>query len=93
MLSFKQYIQKHPNGHRAKKTNRLSALRQIKRSLNPKLQEAGNPYINDKGDNTATLSKWDLIKIIADYDAETVAIELTGNGIYFDFVDVEIDQK
>lgn len=94
MLSFKQYLQHYPNGHKPKKPNRLFSLRQIKQSLYPKLREDNNPYTKgDSASNPATMSKWDLIKLIAQDEGETVAVTLTDDGIQFDFVSVDIEEK
>lgn len=94
MLSFKQYLQHYPNGHKAKKPNRLSSLRQLKQSLHPKLKEENNPYMKgNSASNPALMSKWDLIKLIAQDEGETVAVTLTDDGICFDFVSVNIEEQ
>ena len=82
MLSFKQYIAKYPNGHKAKSTR--SSLQKI---LKNRLSEAST----QNADQGSTMSKWDLIRLIADDPGETVLVALKKDCVIFSFVDVEVE--
>ena len=82
MLSFKQYLAHYPNGHKSK-SNRQS----LQKMLKTRLSES-----NEQGpDQGSTMSKWDLIRLIADDPDETVLVELKKDRVVFSFVDVEVD--
>ena len=82
MLSFKQYLAQYPNGHKAK-TNRQSIQKILKKRFSESTQQGP-----DKG---STMSKWDLIRLIADDPDETVLVELKKDRVIFSFVDVEVE--
>lgn len=81
MLSFKQYLARYPNGHKAK-SNSLP----LQKILNKRLTEASA----QSPDQASPMSKWDLIRLIADDSSETVLVELEKDRVIFSFVDVEV---
>ena len=82
MLSFKQYLAQYPNGHKAKAKNTL--LQKIHRKCVSEAAKQGS-------DQASTISKWDLIRLIADDSGETVRVELQKDRVIFSFVEVEIE--
>jgi len=82
MLSFKQYLQKYPNGHKAK-----SSSKSLQKILKNRLSEA----TEQSSDQGSTMSKWDLIRLIADDPSETVLVGLKKDRVIFSFVDVEVE--
>jgi hypothetical protein len=87
MLTFKQFIARHPNGQNQKpqKPKKLSVEAQIRKNLREAEIKADNESIY-------TLSKWDLIKWIAEEEGDTLGVEFNKDGtVTFQFVDVEID--
>jgi hypothetical protein len=82
MISFKQYLQKYPNGHKAKSTRKS-----LQKILKDRLSEAAK-----QGPEQGTaMSKWDLIRLIAQDEGETVMVELEKDRVIFQFVEVEIE--
>ena len=82
MLTFKQYIARYPAGHKPKQSNKkaLSVEAQIRKNL----REAEKESIY-------TISKWDLMKWIAEEEGDTVEIGFKKDGtVTFQFVDVDI---
>ena len=82
MLTFKQYIARYPAGHKPKQRNKkaLSVEAQIRKNL----REAEKESIY-------TISKWDLMKWIAEEEGDTVEIGFKKDGtVTFQFVDVDI---
>lgn len=82
MLSFKQYLAQYPHGHKAK-TNRQPLQKISKRCFSEAKKEGS--------DQASTISKWDLIRLIADDSGETVRVELQKDRVIFSFVEVEIE--
>ncbi|MCF7968506.1 MAG: hypothetical protein K9K68_05005 [Methylococcaceae bacterium] len=82
MLSFKQYLAQYPNGHKAK-TKRQPLQKILKKRLSESTEQG--PY------QGSTMSKWDMIRLIADDPSETVLVELKKDSVVFSFVDVEVE--
>jgi hypothetical protein len=82
MLSFKQYLAQYPHGHKAK-TNQSFLQHFDSRRLSETESRSG--------DQGSTISKWDLIRLIAEDPKETVMVELKKDSVVFSFVDVEIE--
>jgi hypothetical protein len=82
MLSFKQYLAQYPNGHKAK-----TKRQPLQKILKKRLSES-NEQSPDQG---STMSKWDLIRLIADDPSETVLVELEKDRVVFRFVNVEVE--
>lgn len=82
MLSFKQYLAQYPHGHKAK--TKKSSVQHFDKK---RLSEADN----ESEDQRSTISKWDLIRLIADDPGETVMVEFQKDRVIFSFVEVEIE--
>ena len=82
MLSFKQYLQKYPNGDKAK-----SSSKSQKKILKDRLSET----VKQVPEQGTAMSKWDLIRLIAEDEGETVVVELNQDRVIFQFVEVEIE--
>jgi hypothetical protein len=82
MLSFKQYLAQYPDGHKPKTTRQS-----LQKILKNRLSEAAK-----RGpDQGSAMSKWDLIRLIADDPSETVLVGLKKDRVIFSFVDVEVE--
>lgn len=89
MLSFKEYLAHYPSENNAK-------LLSVEQRIQKDLAEAKNPYVlapKPEGSQVATMSKRDLIQMIADQDCETVLVKLNGEGIYFEFVQPKFEER
>ena len=83
MLSFKQYLQKYPNGHKTAQ----STLPALKRSIKKRLSES-----KQKNADVLVIDRLELIRSIADGPTDMVEVVVVEpDGIFFRFVDVEID--
>jgi hypothetical protein len=82
MLSFKQYLQKYPQGHKTAQ----STLPALKRSIKKRLSES-----KQKNAEVLVIDRLELIRSIADGPTDMVEVVVEPEGIFFRFVDVEID--
>ena len=82
MLSFKQYLQKYPNGHKTAQ----SKLPALKRSIKKRLSES-----KQKNAEVLVIDRLELIRSIVDGPTDMVEVVVEPEGIFFRFVDVEID--
>ena len=74
MLTFKQFLQKYPNGHYSKPSVTL-----------PKVKSCfAEAKMKQKIEN---LDKWELIQFIAESPVNTVEVTLTPEGVFFRFVE------
>jgi hypothetical protein len=80
MLSFKQYIQKYPSGHKSKK----STLPALKRSMKKRLSES-----KQKDVEVMMMDRWELIRSIAEGPTDAVEVILEPEGVFFRFVEMD----
>jgi hypothetical protein len=78
MLRFKQFIETYPNGYKGNKKSDKPKPRLPKNLLEAK--------------STCMISKWDLMKWIAEDKGETLEVKLNNDGsVTFQFIEVEIE--